>query len=382
MSIHLRKSETTRAQGRITTIDIARFYGIILVYYGHIVEQVMYTGSIEAAAQYKFIYSFHMPLFFFLAGTIVSERKLSLSFFQFFRRTLASRLIPYVFFSVLMAIASLVLSGWFPLGELTDGKAYLKSTIATLLGFPAFCIPLWFMALLISVELFHAFIAKIIKHPVILALKAMLLYIGGYYLNDTYNFVANQHAFWFIHEVPVVYLFYVGGILLQKSNLLNRNHPGIAAIAAAVVCLVLVVLTYDLNDGPFRMIQAVVIVLSGHGHIIFFPLTAFLGSLFILFSAAAGPAWSWLSYLGKNALSLFCLNGLFYHFINPVTSKWFARTFEVTHLTVFCYATITTIISLLICLPVTLFLVRYLPQLMGKPAQDGPLLKPFMKIRS
>ncbi len=34
-------------------MDIARFYGIVLVYYGHIVEQVMYTGSAAAAAQRK-----------------------------------------------------------------------------------------------------------------------------------------------------------------------------------------------------------------------------------------------------------------------------------------------------------------------------------------
>lgn len=377
-SIPDRSSST---QGRIRTIDLARFYGIVLVYYGHIVEQVMYTGSAEAAAQYKFIYSFHMPLFFFLSGTIVSERKLRLPFIQFFRRTLASRLIPYVFFSILMATASLFLPGWFPLGALTDAGAYLKSTIATLMGFPAFCIPLWFMALLISVEVFHALVARIIKHPAILGLTAVLLYIGGYYLNDAYNFVANQQAFWFINEVPVVYLFYVAGILLKKSELLTREYPKKWAITAALACLVLVVATYDMNTGPFRIIQAVVIVLSGHGNIVLFPLTAFIGSLFILFAAAASPAWTWLSYMGKNALSLFCLNGLFYHFVNPFAGKWFAHTFEVSQITVFSYSTIMTILSLMICLPITFFLTTYIPQLMGKPAQEGPLLAPLINSK-
>ncbi|MGC3996914.1 MAG: hypothetical protein QM767_05030 [Anaeromyxobacter sp.] len=38
------------------------------MYDGHVVERVMYLQNVAAAAQYKLIYSFHMPLFFVLAG--------------------------------------------------------------------------------------------------------------------------------------------------------------------------------------------------------------------------------------------------------------------------------------------------------------------------
>jgi len=362
---------------RISTIDVARFYGIVLVYYGHIVVQVMYTGSAQAAAQYKFIYSFHMPLFFLLSGTIVADKKLFLPFFQFSKRILASRLVPYIFFSILMAITSLFIQGWFPLGALTDSGAYLKSFVATLTGFPAFCIPLWFMALLISVELFHALVSRVITRSSVLAIFAVILYICGFYLNEAYNFVANQKAFWFINEVPVVYVFYVAGILLKRGGVLTRDLPRLWTRLGAVICLSLVVLTFDLNEGPFRLIQAVVIVLSGHGNIILFPLTAFIGSLFILFTAASSPAWGWLSYLGKNALSLFCLNGLFYHFVNPVTAKWFTESFGNSHLTVFVYSTAMTVISLVVCLPLVFLLTNYVPQLVGKPLQDGPIFRPL-----
>lgn len=364
---------------RIRSIDVARFYGMILVYYGHIVEQVMYAGSAEAAAQYKFIYSFHMPLFFFLSGTIVAESKLTLPFLQYCKRILASRLFPYIFFSILMAIASLAIPGWFPLGALNDAGGYLKSGIATLMGFPAFCIPLWFMALLISVELFHALISRVTQRVSILAVLAVMLYVFGYYLNQLYNFVENQQAFWFINEVPVVYLFYVAGVLLQKSGLLHRDFPKHWISAGGLLCLVLAALTFDLNQGPFRIIQAVVIVLSGHGNIVLFPLTAFLGSFFILFAAIITPAAGWLSYLGQNALTLFCLNGVFYHFVNPVTGKWFAEAFNTSHTTVFLYSTLMTTLSLAVCLPLIFLLTTYVPQLMGKPMHKGPLLKPFIK---
>ena len=50
---------------RFDYVDIARFYGIFLVYYGHVVERFMYLKIEAATLQYKYIYSFHMVLFFF-----------------------------------------------------------------------------------------------------------------------------------------------------------------------------------------------------------------------------------------------------------------------------------------------------------------------------
>lgn len=64
-SISLQTPET-----RILFIDMARFLGISLVLYGHFVERLMYLENRTAAAQYKFIYSFHMVLFFVLAGYV------------------------------------------------------------------------------------------------------------------------------------------------------------------------------------------------------------------------------------------------------------------------------------------------------------------------
>ena len=73
---------------RLSFIDIARFYGIFLVYYGHIVERFMYLKVYAAVLQYKFIYSFHMVLFFFLSGMVISEKNLNLSFGSFIKKKL------------------------------------------------------------------------------------------------------------------------------------------------------------------------------------------------------------------------------------------------------------------------------------------------------
>ena len=59
--------------GRVLAIDIARFYAIALVFYGHFIEELMLLKNPAAAIQYRFIYSFHMVLFIVLAGYVAKE---------------------------------------------------------------------------------------------------------------------------------------------------------------------------------------------------------------------------------------------------------------------------------------------------------------------
>ena len=60
--------ETESGKGRIQAIDVARFYAMALVFYGHFVERFMLLKNPAGATQYKFIYSFHMVVFFCIGG--------------------------------------------------------------------------------------------------------------------------------------------------------------------------------------------------------------------------------------------------------------------------------------------------------------------------
>lgn len=282
-------------------------------------------------------------------------------------------------FSILLAILSLFIKGWFPLIPLDNGNAYLKAFISTLFGFPAFCIPLWFMALLVSVEIFHYVISRFVQKETLLAALAVVFFLVGFYVNDAYFFIGKEKLFWFINEVPVIYIFYVAGVLIRKYGLVERKQSYAVHVIGALLCAILLGLTFNLNQGPFRYIQAVVVVLSSHGNIFYFLLTAFVGSFLVLFYAKLTPQANWITYLGKNSLTLFCMNGIFYHFINPGCGKWFASNFSLSHWSVFLYTFIMTIISLAASVPVIWLLSRSIPQLMGKPAVDGPIMKSIIK---
>jgi len=126
---------------RIPTIDVARFYGIVLVYYGHVVERLMYLGSPAAAHHYKFIYSFHMLLFFVLAGFIAKESVPDLNVGAFVRSRLMSRLLPFLFFNLLLALFSLGVPRDFPPFPLETAGDYLAAARDTLTVLPIFNIP-------------------------------------------------------------------------------------------------------------------------------------------------------------------------------------------------------------------------------------------------
>mgnify|MGYP000527792150 CR=1 FL=1 len=98
------------------------------------------------------------------------------------------------------------------------------------------------------------------------------------------------------------------------------------------------------------------VLFASHGHIVLFPLTALAGC----------------------ALILMCLNSVFYHYINPGAAKWLLGYFSGSTLTVLAAGVIVTSGSLVLCLPAVYLLDRYLPQLVGKPKRNGPLLRRFI----
>ena len=147
--------------------------------------------------------------------------------------------------------------------------------------------------------------------------------------------------------------------------------------AAAAITFLIVLFTYRLNHGRFSFppLDAVVILFSSHGHFLWFPLTAVAGSLMVLFVAKILPGWRPMVWMGQNTLILMCLNGIFYHYINPPLAGWVVANLPGTPVAIFAVGCMVTAVSLLLCVPLVYLLKRWLPQLVGKPAVAGPLLK-------
>lgn len=364
--------------GRQVAIDVARALGLLLVYYGHFVEQIMYLKNPAAAVHYKWIYSFHMILFFVLSGWVKGARPSVPPIRKFVQTTLAGRIAPYLFFSVTLAALSLVFSGWFPMLDLSGWHGYFKAAVSTALGFPLFNVPLWFVACLVSVECLHRLLQPYLNSPLRIMAVALVCYVGGFALNEQYFFFGQNVSFWLMHEVPVVYAFYLVGVLLGRSGLPGRVSVG-AAAAIFVVALAAVHFTYDLNQGPFRYLQAVIILLSGHGHFLWFPFTALAGTAMIMALGCVLHNVSLLAFFGRNAIILLGLNGVFYHFVNPPVAAWSVANLPQDGLSVFLMSALVTVVSFGLSLPVIHALNHALPQLVGKPRTAGRFFGPLIR---
>jgi fucose 4-O-acetylase-like acetyltransferase len=125
---------------RIEYIDIARGIGILLVVLGH--NDFGYISPFG----YKVIYSFHMPLFFFLSGYFL---KTSIPFFDFFKKRFNSLLKPYLFILFIIYFTSVSFE---KMGFRTAIQRIVKSLYGT--GYYIDWVQLWFLPHLFVVSLY------------------------------------------------------------------------------------------------------------------------------------------------------------------------------------------------------------------------------------
>ena len=125
---------------RVEYIDIAKGIGILLVALAHA------DISIISPYLHRFIYSFHMPLFFFLSGYFL---KTDIPFWAFFKKRFHSILKPYFVTIVLIYIASLSFTS---MRFATVFSRIAKSLYAT--GYYIDWTQLWFLPSLFVSSLF------------------------------------------------------------------------------------------------------------------------------------------------------------------------------------------------------------------------------------
>jgi polysaccharide biosynthesis protein PslL len=125
---------------RIEYLDVARGIGILLVVLGH-----NDFGAISPFF-HQVIYSFHIPLFFFLSGYFINT---SVPFFDYFKKRFHSVLKPYLFTIFLIYFASVSFE---KMGFQTAITRIIKSLYGT--GYYIDWVQLWFLPHLFVVSLY------------------------------------------------------------------------------------------------------------------------------------------------------------------------------------------------------------------------------------
>lgn len=489
------------SQPRIDWLDKARAYGMFLVFFGHFVETVSRGDNPAAFLQQKFVYAFHMPLFILISGFLARSQLPPLG--AFLKARAASRLLPVLFFSVLMMPVSPLwdalfgsphqgpsrmraryIDNWTELcnrlcppnaEEHTSPRQKLwealpppvqKEVIAgatapdldektrdyivaginqalthphlfavedftaislsddlreqfqqdrtgweerevqrfnlkltwralypeydvgssrqsywsrwksnawmTLRGYTEFNVPIWFLVCLFTVEFIHFLVARLLTSSLRIALAIPLFFTIGWFATADVELWTDV---WFARESLFLYSFYLLGYLLRRTDLLERIPSRWFSAALFIVGTAVLLLTFDLNPGSKVFAPVVLINLSQHGDPFFFTVAVLAGCLATIGLARLTPNFGILSNIGRNSLIFMGLNGFFFDYGN----RQLARLVEIpsTHLPLLFWCTFFTFASMAACAPFVWLINRYVPQLVGKPREPGPLLPPL-----
>ncbi len=108
-------SEKQRKQKRLLWVDYAKGIGIFLVVVGHVLRGLINSSIIPNSPTLEFIdrwiYAFHMPLFFFLSGLFI-QRSLSKPFKKFILDKLYVIAYPYFVWSIFQSTLQLIASNY------------------------------------------------------------------------------------------------------------------------------------------------------------------------------------------------------------------------------------------------------------------------------
>ena len=292
---------------RNTTIDAARGIGIVLIVFGH-----NWIVGHERGELFRLVFSFHVPLFFFLAGIFLRETD---RFAPFMAARADALLKPY--FVVSLTIGTFKLMGA-ALAATVDQNhrnyfvGLFYGTGGSIDPTPMWFLPHLFLASLGCLAVLHSVRGRAGARPVVLLLAAALLgggiYIAGLFRQQVEDFAPPIHwgnlpgLPWSLDLVPITMAFMLVGYLLGKPVQTLRFQAGLFAVALAVFAGL-----------HYRFDEAMDLNLRAYGDPLISTLQAAAGIYLTLSLAALAQRFAQLrqvlAYVGSGSLFILMFHG-------------------------------------------------------------------------
>jgi acyltransferase len=369
---------------RVSYLDRARALGMVLVFYGHFVEKFATTGNNPAATlEWKIIYSFHVPLFFFLAG-IFWKRDAGLV--PMLIQKARTRLLPVITFSILSVPLWLIL-------KQAQFYAQLQWALnAYLLAQPALVPVMWFLVCLFSLEVILFGLSRFLAFK---PWQAWLICVLAWILGCIVlvreqplftGWIGQALAFAYFNVAVVAAIFYVAGLALRSVLTAAAERPD--WMIMSVLCLASGAALWGTfllpRNGPLfaRPLEPVVMEVGVYGDPVLFILRAGLGICLTLSLARLLMAgFGFLEFVGQNSLIFLGLNGLTSNFLDRPFAN-LVGYFPHAHLPLVVYSLVYVTGVMLLLVPVVVGLKRWLPELVGSKWTPASLLPSLAGLSS
>jgi fucose 4-O-acetylase-like acetyltransferase len=326
---------------RIEFIDIMKGIGIILVVVGHI-SQLNILNT--------WIFSFHMPLFFFISGITFSVSKKE----NFIRKKVNKILIPYFIFSLLTFIY------WSVIERKLRGDT--TSILSQFIGIftsqggeynHVYNIVMWFLPCLFITEIIFYFIKNKFSNKMACCLLAVSSILG---VILSYNLKIRLP--WSIDTMLIAIVFYGAGYLISNvvMNYKKSDKNKLMNFLSIFILLALNIYCSHLN-GYVDMNKSI------YSNYFLYFISAFCGIIFIYLISLYCNL-QFVRFLGANSLIIMCVHEPIKRMLLKIISVISKIDIDVIRINLI--GIIISLLILLVCiLPIIYIVNKYLPFIIG-----------------
>ena len=322
---------------RIAWLDQLKGFGIILMIYGH-----------NFPVLEEYIYSFHMPLFFIIAG-IFHPKNITVSTIK---KRVRQILLPYFLWSFIL------FGFWLFIGRKFGESANLDLSITKNfigiffaqgdINYMNWGIPMWFLPTIFLTFLLFGLILKI-KNKFLQYSVLVTSIVFGFLIA---NF-SKMYLLWSLDVALVSLFFYSFGFYAKDIIKSNKKKSVLSLLILGVIHLAV----------SLFLLQKIDMYRSTYGNEILFLLNSLVGFLFWGSLFKKFLLLKFLVFLGKNTIPVLALQARALSFI-----KLFL--FLILGLSIFEFTefekVILTLGQLIILFPILIFINKYIPILNGK----------------
>jgi fucose 4-O-acetylase-like acetyltransferase len=287
---------------RNQTVDIVKGVAIILVVLGHVMQGMNHRHLLQSASYYlseSFIYSFHMPAFFFIAGLFLDRSLTKRGPAGFVREKVRTILYPYVLWP-LLALPLVPWMSQFQSGPRPTVLAYLGNILIGNSG--------WFLYTLFFI-LMLAVLTRRLPIWLRLALAVPLSYFWPYTAHHGIDGI-----FW-------EYIFVVTGQLVgARISRIESINRWVAALACLALFGGIAAATLHYNGGLPKLLF-IALGLAGTAGLFFFAV-----SIPVPFFAKS------LAWCGEASIAIYLLSPYFQGTVRQILFQVFHTTSNPVHI--------------------------------------------------
>lgn len=277
---------------RIYWIDALKAMAIILVVIGHTPGIQGYNNLV------KYIYSFHIPLFFLISGVLFGYESVGKTLLLFLQKQARTLLVPYFVGGLLTYIPWLLIArhfGSYP--DLNPAKPLLGMLYGT--GSGTWLIhngALWFLPCLFVTRVIFFAIMKCVPRSTLPLVLAVLMAFGFICVR-----LVPFSLPWGLDLSLVAVGFFGSGFLL-KDRLQSFQQPPSIYLCGALCILAIIHITLVRSNTRISFTE------RAFGDVILFLCEAYVGIAFWFLIAKLIPVSSIISLIGQNTMMIFILH--------------------------------------------------------------------------